>query len=183
MFCSSNQFLILLNYNCVCFSHGWILEHLLGPYWRKPNSRWAPHMPCVGGWLPTRGQYDVHIYCLALDSLEVEDVVFRTYKDRREVHPFEDIFCYSGWVLYGKQRLYRTYLSGLKGSTGLCRTSLEIQHLYMLFLQTRLYRLSYTSVCISFLWISGSGCTWCVAVNTWICGMVWSSVSPEDSAT
>jgi len=48
-----------------------------------------------------------------------------------------------------------TCLSELKDSTGLCRTSLSLQYLYNLFLQTRLYKLPQISMCMSFLRISG----------------------------
>lgn len=64
-------------------------------------------MPCVGRWLPTKGHSNVQHYRFALKRLEVDDIRWCTYNDRREALPFKEIYIYSGWVLYGKQRVYR----------------------------------------------------------------------------
>lgn len=54
---------------------------------------------CVGRWLTSRGNKDVHHYRLRLDHLEVDDVRFSTYGDHRDVHPFQ--------LLCGKNRVCR----------------------------------------------------------------------------
>jgi len=61
-------------------------------------------MPCADRWLPMKGQTDVQNYRYALDQLEVDDVWWCTYNDRREVLPFQEIYTYSGWVLYVTSR-------------------------------------------------------------------------------
>ena len=113
-------------------------------------------MPCTGRWLLAWGHYDVHIYWLALDRLEVDDVVWRgrTYNGRRTIHLRRSIVIL-GACFAESGECTITCLSGLKDSTGLCMTSIEIQHLCWLFLHTRMYKLSSTCVCMSFLRISG----------------------------
>lgn len=48
----------------------------------------------------------MHHYRLRLDHLEVDDVRFSTYGDQRDVHPFQFIVTYSGWLMCGKERVY-----------------------------------------------------------------------------
>lgn len=86
---------------------GWILEHLPGPYPRKKNREWTLERPCARRWLTSKGHKDVHHYRLRLDSLEVDDIRFSTYGDHRDVHPFQFIVTYSGWLMCGKERVYR----------------------------------------------------------------------------
>ena len=86
---------------------GWILEHLPGSYPRQPNKRWKPDRPCAGRWLTSRGHTTVHHYRLLLDRLEVDDVRWHTYEDHREIRPFQLIVTYSGWLICGKERVYR----------------------------------------------------------------------------
>jgi hypothetical protein len=83
------------------------LEHLSGPYPRKRNRDWDPRTPCAGRWLTTKGHTDVHHYRVVLDRLEVDDVRFSTYGDRRDVRPFSMLCTYSGWLMCGKERVYR----------------------------------------------------------------------------
>jgi hypothetical protein len=54
-----------------------------------------------------KGNSCVMHYRTALDHLEVDDVRFSTYDDRRLVHPFDEIYKYYGWVVCGKHRVYR----------------------------------------------------------------------------
>jgi len=49
----------------------------------------------------------VHHYRLRLDHLEVDDVKFSTYDDHRAVRPFQLMCTYSGWLMCGKERVYR----------------------------------------------------------------------------
>ena len=49
----------------------------------------------------------MHHYRLRLDRLEVDDVRFCTYGDHREVRPFQLLCTYSGWLMCGKDRVYR----------------------------------------------------------------------------
>ena len=88
---------------------GWILEHLPGPYPRKSNTKWKPERPCAGRWHTTRGHTVVHHY-----RLEVEDVRFFTYHDHREVRSFQLMCTYSGWLMCGKERVYRHLLEWVK---------------------------------------------------------------------
>jgi len=50
--------------------------------------------------------------------LEVDDVRWCTYDDRREALPFQEIYAYYGWVLYRKQRVYRHLLKRVKMQYG-----------------------------------------------------------------
>jgi len=63
--------------------------------------------PCAGRWLTSRGHKDVHHYRLRLDHLEVDDMRFSTYGVHREMHPFQFLCTYSGWLMCGKERVYR----------------------------------------------------------------------------
>jgi len=93
---------------CIIFLlHRWILEHLLGPYPRKPNTKWKKERPCAGRWLTSRGHVDVQHYRLRLDRLEVDDARFCTYGDHRRVRPLQLLCTYSGWLMCGKERVYR----------------------------------------------------------------------------
>ena len=49
----------------------------------------------------------MHHYRLRLDHLEVDDVKFSTYDDHRAVRPFQLMCTYSGWLMCGKERVYR----------------------------------------------------------------------------
>jgi len=49
----------------------------------------------------------VQHYRLLLDRLKVEDVRFSTYGDHIEVRPFQLLCTYSGWLMCGKERVYR----------------------------------------------------------------------------
>jgi len=49
----------------------------------------------------------VHHYRLLLNRLEVDDVRFCTYGDHRGLRPFQILCTYSGWLMCGKQRVYR----------------------------------------------------------------------------
>jgi len=49
----------------------------------------------------------VHHYRLCLDRLEVDDVRVSTYGDHKDVHPFQLLCTYSGWLMCGKERVYR----------------------------------------------------------------------------
>jgi len=82
------------------------LEHLLGSYPWKKNTKWKPDRPCAGRWLTRRGHKDVHHYRLQLDRLDVDDVRFSTYDDHRAVRPFQLMCTYSGWLMCGKERVY-----------------------------------------------------------------------------
>jgi len=104
-----NMYYIYLIYNsnihvCVLFFllQGWILEHLPGLYPRKKSKSWKSERPCARRW-----HIDVQHYCLLLDHLEVDDVRFCTYGDHREVRPFQFMCTYSGWLMCGKERVYR----------------------------------------------------------------------------
>ena len=83
------------------------MEHLPGPYLKKKNTKWKPDRPCGGRWLTSRGHKDVHHYRLRLDRLEVDDVRFSTYDDHRAMCPFQLMCTYSGWLMCGKERVYR----------------------------------------------------------------------------
>ena len=49
----------------------------------------------------------MHHYRSRLDCLEVDDVRWHTYEDHRAVHPFQLIVTFSGWLMSGKERVYR----------------------------------------------------------------------------
>jgi len=49
----------------------------------------------------------VQHYRLLMDRLEVDDVRFSTHGDNREVRPFQLLCTYSGWLMCGKERVYR----------------------------------------------------------------------------
>lgn len=49
----------------------------------------------------------MHHCRLRLDRLEVDDVRFSTYSDHREVRPFQLLCTYLGWLMCGKERVYR----------------------------------------------------------------------------
>jgi len=83
------------------------LEHLSGPYPRKPNAKWKPERPNAGRWLTSIGHKVVHHYRLLLDRLEVDDVRWHTHEDHKVVHPFQLIVTYSGWLMCRKERVYR----------------------------------------------------------------------------
>jgi len=81
---------MVINYNCFCFSQGLILEHLPSPYPRVPNPKYTSHWSCVGICIPTRGHSNVNIYRLLFDRLDVDDIIWRLYKDHGEVQPFSN---------------------------------------------------------------------------------------------
>jgi hypothetical protein len=83
------------------------LEHLPGPYPRKRNPEWDPRTPCARRWLTSKGHKSVHHYRSRLDRMEVDGVRFSTYGDHRDVHPFNILCTYSGWLMRGKERVYR----------------------------------------------------------------------------
>ena len=83
------------------------MEHLSGLYPRKPNTKWKLERPCAARWLTSKGHIEVQHYRLQLDRLEVGDVRFSTYGDHREVRPFLLLCNYSGWMMCGKERVYR----------------------------------------------------------------------------
>jgi len=49
----------------------------------------------------------VQHYRLRLDRLEADDVRLSTYGDHRDVRPFQLLCTYSGWLMCGKDRVYR----------------------------------------------------------------------------
>jgi hypothetical protein len=56
----------------------------------------------------------VYHYRLRLDRLEVDDVRFCTYGNHSEVHSFQFLCIYSGWLMCGKERAYRHLPEGVK---------------------------------------------------------------------
>jgi hypothetical protein len=49
----------------------------------------------------------VHHYRRLLDRLEVDDMKWFTYDDHRAMHPFQIFSTYSGWLMRGKEMVYR----------------------------------------------------------------------------
>jgi len=49
----------------------------------------------------------MHHYRSRLDRLEVDDVRWSTYDDHREMRPFQLIVTYYGWLMCGRERMYR----------------------------------------------------------------------------
>ena len=47
------------------------------------------------------------IYRSLLDKLGFDDVTWMSYEEHREIHDFEEIFWYSGWIICGVDRVYR----------------------------------------------------------------------------
>jgi len=117
-------------YLCIIFLlQGWILEHLSGPYPRKKNKSWKPERSCAGKWLTTRGHTTMHHYRSRLDRLEVDDVRWSAYDDHREMRPFNLLsLTRDGWCA-GRRWCTVIYLSGLRGSLALCRTSPNIRQM------------------------------------------------------
>jgi len=46
-------------------------------------------------------------YRSLLDRIQFDDVCWRPYKEHREMQGFEEVFCYSGWIMCSVRRVYR----------------------------------------------------------------------------
>ena len=46
-------------------------------------------------------------YRSLLDRIQFDDVCWRPYEEHREIQGFEEVFWYSGWIMFGVRRVYR----------------------------------------------------------------------------
>jgi len=57
-----------------------------------------------------------------MDSMEHFHVTWRSYEHRRDVTPFQDVCCYSGWIMAGKARMVRHLLERVLRQYGRVQT-------------------------------------------------------------
>lgn len=102
-----NLLCLLITYKCVWFVQGWFLAHFPEVYPHDHNDKYKQNYPCAARWIPHRGHANPKPYRLALDRLEMDDVTWMPYEDHREIQEFVEICWYSGWIMCGRDIIYR----------------------------------------------------------------------------
>jgi hypothetical protein len=88
------------------FTQAWIHSHFprLGTFVISLSENYDhanPEHPYAAKFKPMKGGQSPNETRLALDRLELDDVVWQPYEDRRHTAPFQDCSWYSGWIMCG----------------------------------------------------------------------------------
>ncbi|GAU47201.1 hypothetical protein TSUD_89100 [Trifolium subterraneum] len=77
---------------------GWIITHFptLGMWQLETN--FTENMPLNAKFAPRKGHKDSRGYRQSIDNIQVSDVVFSPYDNRRHVRPLIDVCWFSGWL-------------------------------------------------------------------------------------
>ncbi|XP_039684137.1 protein MAINTENANCE OF MERISTEMS-like [Medicago truncatula] len=85
----------------------WFLAHFPGFFSVDLNTDYLENYPVAARWKLQKGHGEGITYRSLLDRIQLDDVCWRPYEEHREIHDFEEVFWYSGWIMCGVRRVYR----------------------------------------------------------------------------
>ncbi|GAU15564.1 hypothetical protein TSUD_46020 [Trifolium subterraneum] len=80
---------------------GWIIIHFPTLSMWQLETNFTENMPLNAKFTPGQGHKDSRGYRLSIDNIQLSDVVFSPYDNRRHVRPLIDVCWFSGWLRCG----------------------------------------------------------------------------------
>ena len=94
----------------VWFVQWWFLAHFLDFYNVDDNANYILNYLLRPNRRYREGNGVGKTYRALFDRLEMDDIWWRPYEEHKEIQAFEEIFCYSSWIMCDVEKVYRHLL-------------------------------------------------------------------------